>query len=274
MTQPVHPDAAGKVPSAVDFGNRSQIVGETMWKFLQGFFRAQDKSEPISAPPAQSPPHQASAHLEGGLEPEPTAEPQVEFSGASLSSEVHWAGVDLSPLPGGVIVPGIVYEHRSESELLDLLGERGYVSAADIDPEGCQQTGDYFLAERLARAGEVAAALEILGKLCSKPNIYKGHYRLLFRLHRQLNKDDLKAGAFVAVMERVLDMIRKDDEMIGTMLSYWSKVQRRKLGPHYFDRDRNLKVSDAKALLTAEEALKDRKSASQAKTMIERFERI
>jgi hypothetical protein len=45
------------------------------------------------------------------------------------------------------------------------------------------------------------------------------------------------------------------------------------LGPRYFDGSRNLKVSDAKALLTAAETLKDRKSASLAKKLIERFER-
>lgn len=157
---------------------------------------------------------------------------------------------------------------------MDLMVQRGYLTSADIDPDGCARTGEYFEAEGLAKAGDVVGALAILTRLCSEPNIYKGHYRLLFRLHRQLNKDDLKAGEFVAVRDRVLDMIRMDDEMIGTMLIYWSEVQRRKLGPRYFDGDRNLKVSDVKALLAAAEALKDRKAVSQAKKLIERFERI
>jgi hypothetical protein len=154
------------------------------------------------------------------------------------------------------------------------MAQQEFLTSADIDPNGCARTGDYFEAEGLAKAGDVNGALAILTRLCSEPNIFKGHYRLLFRLHRQLNKDDLKAGSFHAVRGRVLDMIRMDDEMIETMLSYWSEVQKRKLGPRYFDGDRNLKVSDAKALLAAAEALKDRKLASQAKKLIDRFERI
>lgn len=221
-----------------------------MWKFLRGIFGVDEQPDPAPASPRPPSPPQPRPPLEGVAKPEP----RVSYSGVRIQGD--------EPAP------------PAEEHLLDLMEQRGYLTSADIDPEGCARTGDYFEAEGLAKAGDIDGALAILTRLCSVPNIYKGHYRLLFQLYRQLNKGDLKAGEFQTVRDRVLDMIRMDNEMIETMLIYWSEVQRRKLGPHYFDRDRNLKVSDAKALLTAAETLKDRKAASLAKKLIERFERI
>lgn len=219
-----------------------------MWKFIRGLFGPQPPITPVgetrlSAKVAQGETQRAG---QGGL----------NFSTQGIVDTSH------DPRPG------------NDDELLGLIEERGFLTSADIDPEGSQRTADYFEAERLTKSGNIKAALEILERLCSQPNIYKGHYRLLFQLHRQANKEDLKAGDHEIVRARVLNMIRLDDEMIGIMLAYWSEMQRRKLGPHYFDADRNLKVTDANALFAAAEALKDRKSASQAKKLIERFERI
>ena len=219
-----------------------------MWKFIQGLFGSQSPSAPVS---------------------------DTRLSAKVVQSGTQRVGQGgLNRFPEGVVDTSHDPRPRNDDELLDLMEERGFLTSADIDPEGSQRTAEYFEAERLTKSGDIKAALEILERLCSQPNIYKGHYRLLFQLHRQTNKDDLKAGNLEVVRDRVLNMIRLDEEMISTMLTYWSEMQRRKLGPHYFDADRNLKVTDAKALLAAAEAMRDRKLATQAKKLIERFERI
>lgn len=48
-------------------------------------------------------------------------------------------------------------------------------------------------------------------------------------------------------------MAQLDSEMIGAMLGYWSKVQKVNLPPDYFDKNRKLKLTDAKIILKAAE---------------------
>ena len=57
------------------------------------------------------------------------------------------------------------------------------------------------------------------------------------------------------VVERVGKMLRYDDEMIDEMLRYWSEQQRRELPRDYFDNDRNVKITDARALRRASEVI-------------------
>jgi hypothetical protein len=160
-----------------------------------------------------------------------------------------------------------------EAQDLDgLFLQQGYLTSADIDPEGSERTTSYFKAEALAKSGDLEAAMEILQLLCATPHIYHGHYRLLFQHLRAVNKEEIKAGNYETIRDRVLSMVEMDDQMIQAMLSYWSGVQRRKLGPHYFDGYRKLKISDAKALLVAATELGDRKSVTLANRLVRKFE--
>jgi hypothetical protein len=69
----------------------------------------------------------------------------------------------------GVLIQGEEPPAPSEEYLLDLMEQRGYLTSADIDPEGCSRTGEYFEAEGLAKAGDVAGALAI--RLCIKASV-------------------------------------------------------------------------------------------------------
>ena len=130
-------------------------------------------------------------------------------------------------------------------------GDIDMITSADIDPEGAQLYDNYERAMQLKNKGDLDKAAIMLEKSCDPPSIYKGHYRELFKIWRQKNRDDLKVNNYEPVIERVQKMIRYDDEMIECMLDYWSKVQKCKLALDYFDSDRNLKISDVKAMLKA-----------------------
>jgi hypothetical protein len=66
-------------------------------------------------------------------------------------------------------------------------------------------------------------------------------------------------------------MVRLDNEMIQEMLRYWSIQQKRTLPPDYFDNDRNLLVSDAKALKKSAAVLEQDNNVQVAVNLIERF---
>ena len=136
-----------------------------------------------------------------------------------------------------------------------LEGRKDTLTSADIDPEGAEKYAGYERAMTLKRSGNLSEAAEILTKSCNPPSIYKGHYRELFKIWRQFNRDDLHANRHQEVIDRVITMIRLDQEMIKEMLRYWSIQQERHLPSDYFDNDRNLLVSDAKAMKKAAEAL-------------------
>lgn len=150
-------------------------------------------------------------------------------------------------------------------------GEVSSLTAADIDPANSAAFERYTQACALKDQGDLRGASLLLAASCQPPSIYKGHYHMLFQIWRQLNRTDLKEQRHDAVIERVANMIRYDDEMIAAMLEHWSRVQGRTLPSNYFDRDRNLKISDAKALLTAATALSRRDLVAQAKQVIRRF---
>ena len=136
-----------------------------------------------------------------------------------------------------------------------LEGKKESLTSSDIDPEGTGRYENYQKAMLLKQAGDLQGAAKLLHDSCVSPSIYKGHYRELFKIWRQFNREDLKAGLFQEVINRVQMMVQLDKAMIQEMLRYWGIQQGRKLPIDYFDKDRNLRVSDAKALRTASKAL-------------------
>ena len=150
-------------------------------------------------------------------------------------------------------------------------GKKNTLTSADIDPEGTELFEGFQKAMVLKKEGKFAQAEKILINSCEPPSTYKGHYRELFKIWRQYNRDDIKAEKYHEVSERVLKMLRLDDEMIKEMLRYWSIQQRRELPQDYFNADRNLRVSDAKALRKTAEALKNNENLALAESLIKRF---
>ena len=152
-----------------------------------------------------------------------------------------------------------------------LAGRTNQLSAADIDPVNTASLHRYEHGMRLKQGGDLAATAALLAQSCQPPSIYKGHYCELFKVWRAMNRDDLKAGKHAEVAGRVTTMIRLDDEMITEMLRHWGERQRRLLPPVYFDRDRNLLKSDAKALLMSAKALGDNALAREAEGHLARI---
>jgi len=72
-------------------------------------------------------------------------------------------------------------------------------------------------------------------------------------------------------MDRVVNMYHLDSEMIDEMLRYWSIQQKRKLPKDYFDKSRNLLISDAKALKKSAESLGNEGNLILANKLIGRF---
>jgi hypothetical protein len=150
-------------------------------------------------------------------------------------------------------------------------GKSNVLTSADVNPEGAAKYSNYERAMALKKDGKLQEAAALLEISCTPPSIYKGHYRELFNIWRQLNRDSLKKGDYQIVIDRVTKMIRYDDEMIEEMLRHWSIQQRRKLAKDYFDKDRNLKISDAKALLKAAKAIGDIDNEKKAETLVALF---
>ncbi|MBX3370538.1 MAG: hypothetical protein KF793_09115 [Nitrospira sp.] len=150
-------------------------------------------------------------------------------------------------------------------------GKKESLTSADIDPEGTARYENYQRAMALKEAGDLNGAAKLLHDSCISPSIYKGHYRELFKIWRGFNREDLKVGRYQPVIDRVIMMVKLDREMIEEMLRYWAIQQRRKLPIDYFDKDRNLRVSDAKALQTAAEALRQDDEQHLALELIQGF---
>lgn len=186
---------------------------------------------------------------------------QVESNIKTLETEFQQAGYrESAPSPNLT---------QGAREFLE--GKRNVLSTADVDLQSVEDYGRYERAMALKKEGRLSDAAKLLLGSCESPSIYKGHYRELFRIWRQLNRDDLKSGRYQEVADRVLTMRRFDDEMIKEMLRYWSIVNKKKLPSDYFDDDRNLLVSDAKALKKAAEALKQEDNMGLATELIQSF---
>lgn len=153
-----------------------------------------------------------------------------------------------------------------------LSGKTNTLTVRDVDPVGAGQYDNYTQAMELKKEGRLAEAAELLEKSCRPASIYKGHYRALFVIWRQFNKDDMAAKRYKPVVGRVLKMIRYDDQMIAKMLRHWGKIQRRQLPDDHFDRDRNLKVTDLKTLLKAAAAVGDVEAEQAAKDAMRGFD--
>ena len=152
-----------------------------------------------------------------------------------------------------------------------LEGRSNVLTSADIDPANAEAFGRYERAMSLKASGDSAGAAALLELSCSPPSIYKGHYRELFKIWRQRNRAALAVREYKAVVTRVLRMVQLDDELIEVMLVHWSRVQERPLPKDYFDSDRNLLLSDAKALSKAATACRDKQAVGRAKALIARY---
>ena len=152
-----------------------------------------------------------------------------------------------------------------------LEGRSDTLTSADVDPANAEAFGRYEEAMSLKANGDLAAAAALLQLSCSPPSIYKGHYRELFRIWRQLNRVALAEGEYQVVVARVRRMAEMDEELIQEMLGYWSKVQERSLPANYFDGDRNLLVSDAKALHKAATACRNEEAVAHANALLVRY---
>jgi hypothetical protein len=155
-----------------------------------------------------------------------------------------------------------------------LEGKKNFLTSTDVDPEGVRRYQAYGKAMEAKEAGDMAKAEEMLFRLCSTPNIYKGHYRVLFQIWRAHNKLYLKSGQLSNLVDRVRLMVRFDDEMIQAMLTNWSDVWKRDLVPTYFDKSRNLKITDAKAFMTAARSLDDTDLINEALLVETRFSKV
>lgn len=127
------------------------------------------------------------------------------------------------------------------------------------------------LARSLRLSGDLDAAEALLIPVVSEPNIFHGIYQELFLVLRQKNRIDSGNGNWMAVIERVRLMAKLDSEMICAMLGHWSKVQSVDLPPDYFDKDRKLKLADAKTMLKAAESIGDGKAKKDALELLVQF---
>lgn len=152
-----------------------------------------------------------------------------------------------------------------------LEGRKNTLSSADLNPEGTKLYANFLQAMEFKKQGKLEDAERLLIKSCIPASIYKGHYRELFRIWRQFNRSDIGRKKYKQVRERVLTMIRFDDEMISVMLHHYSGAQNRELPRDYFDKDRNLLVSDAKVLKKAAQKLNDMENESLANDLVQRF---
>jgi len=150
-------------------------------------------------------------------------------------------------------------------------GKKNTLTSADIDPEGTALFNNYLKAMELKKEEKFSEAESLLIMSTKPPSVYKGHYRELFKLWRQFNREDLKAKKYQEVMDRVVNMYHLDSEMIDEMLRYWSIQQKRKLPKDYFDKSRNLLISDAKALKKSAESLGNEGNLILANKLIGRF---
>jgi len=134
-------------------------------------------------------------------------------------------------------------------------GETDTLAANDIVPGVSAAVARFEQAHQARKEGRLKDAERLLLPSIRRPSIYKGHYRELFLIWRQFNREDLKAGNYQAVIKRVERMAAEDERMIQKMVQHWSKQQKRALPKSYFDKERNLKATDIAALKKAAKAV-------------------
>lgn len=127
--------------------------------------------------------------------------------------------------------------------------------------------------ESLKKNGQLREAANLLEDSCKDPHIFHGHYKRLFMAWRQLNKEDLAACDYKAVIERVIKIIKLNDEMLTEMSAYWSKEHGVRRTKSYFANYNHVKISDGKALLKAANAVQDKKTIKIAEKLISSFTR-
>jgi len=154
-----------------------------------------------------------------------------------------------------------------------VLDEDVVTSESEIQENVVVELDNYSRAMHEKKNGNLEQAILLLEKSCAPPSIYKVHYRELFKIWRQMNKEDLKSKNYHTVIRRVKTMVRYDDEMIDAMLKHWGAQQTKSLDVTHYDKDRNLKISDVKALQKAASVLKDSDAERLAEGLLLRFEK-
>lgn len=125
--------------------------------------------------------------------------------------------------------------------------------------------------EDLKANGRLRDAANLLEDSCGEPHIFHGHYKRLFMVWRQLNKDDLATCNYKDVIERVIKTIKLNDEMLSEMSTYWSKQHGVRRTKAYFSKYSHIKISDGKALMKAATAVQDKKAIKVAEKLINSF---
>jgi len=122
---------------------------------------------------------------------------------------------------------------------------------------------------RCKAAGDLKGAAEWLERSVRPPSIYKGHYRELFKIYRQWNREAAKAGRWQEVIDRVLTMAELDDEMVTALAARAAQFDD---GPKrlisQFDGNRNLTITDAKQLVKAATASGQLELAAKAQELV------
>ncbi|MBP8005302.1 MAG: hypothetical protein KAZ18_00115 [Acinetobacter sp.] len=127
--------------------------------------------------------------------------------------------------------------------------------------------------EKLKKDGKLKEAADLLEESCKEPHIFHGHYKRLFMVWRQLNKEDLNNEIYHPVVTRVLKTIQMNNEMLFEMSTYWSKQHGVRRTKAYFSKYSHVKITDGKALLKAAISLQDKKSIKIANKLIKSFEK-
>jgi hypothetical protein len=184
---------------------------------------------------------------------------QPRFDGVVLDADQEISGLTaVDVLPTAALTAFL--EGRSDD-----------LKSADIDPRNAECFARYERAMTLKRSGNLEGAAALLEQSCQPPSIYKGHYRELFKIWRLFSRADSASSNHSGVVARVRRMIEFDDQMIAEMLCHWGGVQQKQLPLDYFDGDRNLLKSDARALLKSGSALQDEHAIAVAQELLKRF---
>jgi tetratricopeptide (TPR) repeat protein len=132
--------------------------------------------------------------------------------------------------------------------------------------------------KKIARANTMKAkgsfdkAAKLYEEGCSLCDVIPADYRNWFIVLRKMNARDMKAGEYELVIERVRTMIRVDAERDRSMLRGCERSFGRKLPSDHLAKDRNLRVTDARAMFKAAKAVGDKEMESIARNHVIEFE--
>lgn len=157
----------------------------------------------------------------------------------------------------------------------------GFRTIFEVDEKGrllgAYSEDDYFEnyqnAMQVKQAGDLQKASEMLELSCVSPTIYKGHYRELFVIYREFNKQDFNEKNYQSTINRVLKMLRYNDEMLNAICKHWSVIHQKEYQILDFVQDSNIKLADLRMLLKCYQALNDLDNQQAVQQIINEFKR-